>query len=327
MMKRREFITLLGCAATAWPLAARAQQAAMPVIGYLGLSSPETGAISVASFRQGLGEAGYVEGRNVTIEFRWAQNERDRLPELAADLVRRRVAIIVSTPLSAALAAKAVTTTIPIVFGASGDPVRSGLVASLNRPGGNVTGASDMNIELGAKRLGVLHELLPRAARFALLVNPTSPTVDVLVRDAQSAASAIGRQIEILTAGTNREIDAAFANLVQKRIDALAVTPEILFVARRIQILTLAARHAVPAIYSDRTFAQVGGLMSYGTSLPESYRQVGIYTGRVLKGEKPSDLPVMLATKFEFVINLQTAKVLGIDVPPTLLAQADEVIE
>ena len=327
-MQRREFITLLGASAAAWPIAVRAQQAAMPVIGYLNPGSPEISPHLVAAFRKGLGEAGYVEGRNVAIEFRWSQNENDRLPELAADLVRRRVAVIAapgSTP--AALAAKAATTTIPIVFGGGAAPVQVGLVASLNRPGGNLTGVTSMSGEIGAKRLGLLHELLPRAARFAVLVNPNNPIVETMTTDLQAATVAIGRQIDILTASTNREIDMAFATLVQKRADALLVTPDTFFINRRVQLVTLAARDRVPAIYWQREFAEAGGLMSYGPNFLDQYRQVGIYTGRVLKGEKPADLPVMQPTKFEFVINLQTAKLLGITVPPTLLALADEVIE
>jgi len=311
-----------------WPLAACAQQPAMPVVGYLYAGSPEPSAIQVAAFRKGLSETGYVEGRNVAIEFRWAHNEIDRLPELAADLVRRRVAVIV-TPgsVTPALAAKAATTTIPIVFSSGADPVQSGLVASLNRPGGNVTGFSTMSNEIGAKRLGLLHELLPGAARFAVLVNPNSPTAELQIKDAQAAASTIGRQVEILYAGTNSEIDTAFASLVQKRADALLVSSEGFFTNRRVQLVTLAARHAVPAIYHVREFAEAGGLMSYGPSQTDQWRQVGIYVGRILKGEKPADLPVMRPTKFEFIINLQTARLLGITVPPTLLAIADEVIE
>ncbi len=300
----------------------------MPVVGYLYAGSPEPSAIQVAAFRKGLSETGYVEGRNVAIEFRWAHNEIDRLPELAADLVRRRVAVIV-TPgsVTPALAAKAATTTIPIVFSSGADPVQSGLVASLNRPGGNVTGFSTMSNEIGAKRLGLLHELLPGAARFAVLVNPNSPTAELQIKDAQAAASTIGRQVEILYAGTNSEIDTAFASLVQKRADALLVSSEGFFTNRRVQLVTLAARHAVPAIYHVREFAEAGGLMSYGPSQTDQWRQVGIYVGRILKGEKPADLPVMRPTKFEFIINLQTARLLGITVPPTLLAIADEVIE
>ena len=326
-MKRREFIALIGGAA-AWPLAARGQPA-MPVIGYLHPASPEAAAYLVAAFREGLSETGFVEGRNVAIDFRWAHNDNDRLPGLAADLVSRRVAVIV-TPNSApsSLAAKAATTTIPIIFSIGGDPVQFGLVASLNRPGGNVTGVTGMSVDLAAKQLGLLHELLPGATRFAVLVNPkNTPNADAVTRDAQAAAAGIGRQIEVVAATTNSGIDAAFATLVQERADALLVSPDALFNARRVQLITLAVRHAVPAIYPFREDAAAGGLMSYGPSITDANRQAGIYTGRILKGEKPADLPVLRASKFEFVINLQTAKTLALEIPPTLLARADEVIE
>jgi putative tryptophan/tyrosine transport system substrate-binding protein len=324
-MKRREFITLIGAA---WPLAARAQQPAMPVVGYLGTGTPGSGANGLAAFRKGLSETGFVEGRNMEIEFRWAQNDRDRLPELAADLVRRKVAVIAAPgSVLGALAAKALTTTIPIVFSTSGDPVQLGLVASLNRPGANVTGFNDMSSELVPKQLGLLHELLPGAARFGVLVTRTNPWIDGLISDAQSAAAAIGRQVEILFAGTDREIDAAFANLAQKRIDALLVTTDTILAGRVTQILTLAARHAMPAIYPTRVWADAGGLTSYGPTVTDQSRQAGIYTGRVLKGEKPAELPVMRATRFEFIINLATARAIGLMVPPTLLALADDVIE
>jgi putative ABC transport system substrate-binding protein len=327
-MHRRSFITLLGTSAavSAWPLAARAQQTAMPVIGFLGTGSPET--TNIAEFRKGLSETGFIEGRDVAIDFRWAHNELDRLPELAADLVSRRVGVIaIQSGTLAALAAKAATTTIPVVFATGADPVQSGLVASLNRPGGNVTGISSMAAELLAKRLGLLHELLPGAARFGLLADPNASAFASTTRNVQAAAAAIGRQIEVLTASTNREIDAAFAGLVQKRIDALLVSPDTLFYNRRVQLATLVAHYRVPASYSRREYAEAGGLMSYGASFTDRDRQFGIYTGRILKGEKPADLPVMRPTKFEFVINLQTARLLGIEVPPTLLAIADEVIE
>jgi len=324
-MRRREFITLLGGAA-AWPLAARAQQPVMPVIGYLDAGAPETSARLAAAFRKGLAEAGYAEGRNVAIEYRWARNEYDRLPEMAADLVRRQVIVIAAmggTP--TALAAKAATTTIPIVFGFGGDPVQTGLVAILNRPGGNITGVVTMNVEVAAKRLGLLHELVPGATRFAVLVNASNSAAASLTRDALAAAAPAGWQIEFLAVSTNRDLSAAFASFA-KRVDAVMVAPELLFVSRRVQLLTLAARHAVPIIYPSREFAEAGGLMSYGSSFTDMHRQVGIYAGRILKGEKPADLPVMQPTTFEFVINLQTAQALDIDVPPTLLARADEVI-
>jgi putative ABC transport system substrate-binding protein len=326
-MRRREFIGLLGGAAT-WPFAARAQQPAMPVIGYLGLGSPEADAHRVATFRKVLSEAGYVEGRNVAIEYRWAHNALDRLPELAADLVRRRVAVIATpTSVAAPLAAKAATTTIPIVFSNGADPVQAGLVASLNRPGGNVTGATSLSLELGPKRLGLLHEMVPGAARFAALVNPNASTTERQIKDAKAAASSIGRQIEVLNARTNREIDAAFASLAQMRAGALIVGTDQFLTSRRVQLATLAVRYAVPKVFPAREFSDAGGLMSYGAVLAERDRQVGLYIGRILKGEKPADLPVMQPTKFEFILNMQTARTLGIDVPTTLLAQADEAIE
>ena len=327
-MRRRQFISLLGSAAAAWPLAARAQQAALPVVGFVYPSVPELSAGIVAAFRKGLNETGFVEGRNVTIEFRFGYNDIAQLPKLAADLVDRRVAVIAtpgSTP--SALAAKAATATIPIVLGIGPDPVEIGLVASLNRPGGNITGITSMNAELGAKRLGLLHELLPSAVRFAVLVNPNNRNAEPLTRDAQATASAIGREIEIFAASSAREIDAAFVSLLQKRADALLVSPDPLFDSRRVQLVTLATHHRLPTIYSFRENVEIGGLMSYGSSATERDRQVGIYAGRILKGEKPADLPVIRADKFEFVINLQTASVLGLDVSPTLLALAHEVIE
>jgi ABC-type uncharacterized transport system substrate-binding protein len=328
-LKRRAFISLLSGAAAAWPLAARAQQPAMPVIGFLHSASAAAYAHLVAAFHKGLSEAGYSEGQNVAIEYRWSEGHNERLPALAAELVRRQVAVIVTPGSTAAtLAAKAATPTIPIVFLSAVDPVKTGLVASLNRPGGNVTGVSDIGVELAAKRLGLLHELLPGAARFALLVNPDNPGItDAFVTEAQTAASAIGRQIEVVTASTNDDIDRAFATLVNKRADAFLVSTDALFVTRRVQLVTLAARHAVPAMYFRREFAEAGGLMSYGSNLADQFRQNGIYAGRILKGEKPAEMPVQLPTKFEFVVNLQTAKALGIDVPTTLLARADEVIE
>jgi putative ABC transport system substrate-binding protein len=327
-MQRRKFITLLGGAAAGWPFAARAQQPAMPVIGFLSAGVPEAEANLVGALRQGLGEVGIVEGQNVRIEYRWARNDNSRLAELAAELVRRGVAVIYtpsSTP--AGLAAKAATTTIPIVFSTGADPVQVGLVSSLNRPGGNVTGVGGMTAEVEAKRIGLLHELLPRARNFALLVNLKNALSRALVPVAQASAAAIGLQLEIFNASTNGEIDTVFASFANKRIEALTVGPDTLFITRRTQLITLAIRYVVPAIYPFREDAVAGGLLSYGTSQTDNARLAGVYTGRVLKGEKPADLPVQQATKFEFVVNLQTAKTLGIEIPPPLLANADEVIE
>ena len=322
---RRELIAAIGGAA-AWPLAARAQQRAMPVVGYLEGGSPEPS--RVVAFHKGLSETGYVEGRNVATEYRWAHNELDRLSELAADLVRRRVSVIAApNTIEGALAAKALNTTIPIVFGTTRDPVQSGLVASLNRPGGNVTGFSNMLSQLGGKQLGLLHELIPEAVRFAVLINPAGTTIEPYIRDVMAGAAAIGRQVEFFTASTNRDIDAAFASVAQKRADAILVGPSPLFGNRRVQIVTLAIYHRLPTMFNERDKVELGGLMSYGGSITDLARQVGIYTGRILKGEKPAELPVQLATKFEFIINLQTARTLGIKVPPTLFALATEVIE
>ena len=327
-MKRREFITLLGAGAAAWPLAARAQQPAMPVIGYLYSGASETSAPWTAAFRQGLSELGFHEGRNVAIEFRWANNETGRLPELAADLVHRRVAVVVAPGTAASvLAAKAATTTIPIVFRTGGDPVELGFVTSLNRPGGNVTGVGAMSLETGSKRLGLLRELLPSATRFAALINPDDPNVGHLTKDLQAAAATIRRDVEMFGASNSREIDVAFANLARKRPDALLVSSQGLFSNRRVQIVTHATRQGLPGMYFVREFVEAGGLMSYGSSTSEQFRLTGVYTGRILKGEKPADLPVLRASKFEFIINLQTAKVFGLDIPTSLLARADEVIE
>jgi putative ABC transport system substrate-binding protein len=326
-MKRREFITLFG-GAVAWPLAARAQQPAMPVIGFLGAASPGPFAPQVAAFRQGLDEAGYVEGRNVTIEYRWADDgQYDRLPAMAAELVHRQVAAIVAVSIPAAIAAKAATATIPIVFNVTGDPVRLDLVAGLARPDSNATGVNSFLAELGAKQLGLLRELLPTAARIGLLVNPTNANVEGVTKDVTAAAATLGVQIDVVQASDSREIEAAFATLVRNKADALLIGSDVFFISRRVQLATLTARHAIPAVQNVRGFAEVGGLMSYGTSQTEASRQLGVYTGRILKGAKPADLPVVQSTKFEFVINLPTARALGIEIPPTLLARADEVIE
>ena len=327
MMRRRAFITLLGGATVAWPLAARAQQTGMPVVGYLDASSPGASAPRVAIFRRGLAEAGYVEGRNVAIEYRWAEGRYDRLPEMAVELVRREVAVIVASTIPAAVAAKSATATIPIVFYVAGDPVKLGLVAGLARPGGNATGVNNFAAELGAKLLGLLRELLPTARRIGLLVNPTNPNVEGATKDVTAAALATGVEIDVVRASDSREIEVAFATLVRNRADALVVGPDAFFTSRRLQIATLATRHALPAVANSREFAEAGGLMDYGTSLTEVYRQLGVYAGRVLKGDKPAELPVVQSTKFEFVINLPTARALGLEVPATLLARADEVIE
>jgi putative ABC transport system substrate-binding protein len=327
-MRRRDVITLLGGAA-AWPLAAGAQQAAMPVIGFLHAGAPEANANNVRAFRKGLGETGHVEGRNVSIEFQWAYGDLTRYKELAAELVRRQVAVIV-TPLgtTAALAAKASTATIPIVFSSGIDPVQLGLVASLSRPGGNLTGVNYMQSELGAKRLGLLQEMVPLASRFALLVNPSnSVAAESTARDVGTAAAAIGRHVDIVKAATARDIEAAFGKIVQNRANALIVAPDPLFFDRIVLLATLAARHALPAIYGPREYVDAGGLMSYGASNMERYRLVGVYAGRILKGEKPADMPVIQPTKFELILNLPTARMIGVTVPPSLLAQADEVIE
>jgi putative tryptophan/tyrosine transport system substrate-binding protein len=328
MIGRREFIALLGGAAAAWPLAARAQPAALPVIGILHPGSPEPAAKYVASLRKGLAETGYVEGRNIAIEYRWGHGDSGRLAELVSDLISRGVTVIV-TPggIAAALAAKAATPSIPVVFVVGADPVQAGLVASLNRPGGNVTGISSMNTGLAAKQLELLHQLLHRDARLAVLVNPGNPQTRTALAEVQAAAAAMGQQFEAVTAATYRDISPAFGDAVQKRADAMLIVADPLFASRLVQLATLAARHALPAIYALREFAEAGGLMSYGSNFTDLFRLAGAYVGRILKGEKPADLPILQATKFELVVNLQTAEALGIDVPPTLLARADGVIE
>ena len=325
-MKRREFITLLGGAA-AWPLAARAQQSAMPVIGFLHPGSRDPNVDRLRGFDRGLKEVGYVEGENVAIVYRFADGQANRLPELAADLVRRRVAVIVTTTGRGPLVAQAATTTIPIVFAVNEDPVNLGLVASLARPGGNLTGVNFLNAELNAKRLQLLRQLASTAARVAVLINPSNPAADSSVTELEAAGKEMGLQIQILKATNSREIDAAFATLVRDRVDALFVTGDALFTTRRVQFATMTARHGIPAAFSAREYVQSGGLMSYGSNLADTFRQVGIYTGRILKGEKPADMPVIQPTKFELVINVHTAGLLGLTVPPSLLAIADEVIE
>jgi putative tryptophan/tyrosine transport system substrate-binding protein len=327
-MKRREFITLLGGATVAWPLAARAQQSAMPVIGFLASTSPTAWAPYLTAFKQGLREAGYIEGQNVTIEYRWAEGDYARLPALAADLVRRHVAVLVAVGgSSSAKAAKAASSTIPIVFTTGGDPVGLGLVASLNRPGGNVTGVALLISEMESKRFGLLRDMVPTATLVAVLLNSRSPVSTTELNDVQEAARAVGQQIHILNASSEQELDAAFASLAKLGAGALLVGSDPFFNSRRSYLVSLAARARVPAIYELREYVVAGGLMSYGTSLVNGYRQVGLYTGRILKGEKPQDLPVVQSTKFEFVINLKTAKALGLEVPLRLQELADEVIE
>jgi putative tryptophan/tyrosine transport system substrate-binding protein len=329
MSSRREFITLLGGAAAVWPLAAGAQQAVMPVVVFLHPGASEVGARDVAAFRKGLQESGYVEGQNVTIEYQWLEGQYDRLPAVMGDLVRRPVAVIAipgSGP--ATRAAKAATATIPIVFGVAGDPVQLGLVDSFARPGGNATGVNFLAEEVAAKRLRLLHELVPKAARVAVLVNPANAAAtENTLRDLHEAAPIIGLQIRVLKATTIGEIDAAFAMLARERPDALFVGPDGFFSSRRVQFAILAARERIPAAYTQRGYVAAGGLMSYGTDQLDMSRQVGVYSGRILKGAKPTDLPVQQSTKFEFVINVQTARALGIEVPPSVLSIADEVIE
>jgi putative ABC transport system substrate-binding protein len=327
MMKRREFLTLLGGAA-AWPLAARAQQPAVPVIGWLGTGWPESATEQVHAFREGLSGAGFVEGKNVAIEYRWEEGQYDRLPALAADLARRKAAVIFAyggpRPTRAA---KSATSTIPIVFTAATDPVAAGLVASLNRPGGNVTGAYSLNNELGAKQLGLIHEVVPKAMTLALLVNPNTPGADALPQNLQAAVRSLGLQIVILRAGSERDLDAVFASLAQQRPDALLIQADAFLAHRRIQIAAAAAQHGIPATAGSHVFAEAGVLMTYAPNAKEFVYQAGLYAGRILKGENPADLPVQQSTKVELVINLKTAKALGLTVPPSLLAVADEVIE
>jgi putative ABC transport system substrate-binding protein len=325
-MKRREFITLLGRGAVAWPFAARAQQPAMPVIGFLHPASPEAAARQMAAFRQGLKETGYVEGQNVGIEYRWAEGHYERLPALAADLVRREVAVIAATG-GGGSSALAATATIPIVFNNVSDPVKSGLVASFNRPGGNITGTVSLDGPLVGKQLGLLQKLVPDAALIAVLVNPDNASAESATRDVQEAAHSTGQQLLVLRASTEGEFDAAFATMAQQKAEALLVASDPFFFSQRNRLVALATQYRLPAIYIYREYPAAGGLMSYGASLPEQYRQVGVYTGRILKGAKPTELPVMQSTKFEFVINLKTAKALGLTIPPSLLATADEVIE
>ena len=324
-MRRREFVAGFGLSVL--PIAVRAQQS-LPTVGYFSAGAPEAAAYLAAAFRRGLAEVGYIEGKTVTIEYRWAYNDYSKLPEMAAELINRRVDVIVSvgaTP--AALAAKAATKTIPIVFTTASDPVKIGLVASLNRPGGNVTGVSAMTVEIGEKRLELLNDVLPDAKGFAILVNPTNQLTEALVSNARTASAAIGKPIEILAASNSREIDAAIEGLAHKRGVALLVSPDTFFDSRRVQLITLTARHAIVAIHPFRQAAEAGGLMSYGPSFTDIARSAGVYTGRILKGEKPAELPVLQATKFEFVVNLQAARVLGLTIPPAVLARADEVIE
>jgi len=326
-MKRREFITLLGGAAAAWPLAARTQQTAIPVVGLLSGRSPKDSAANIAAFRGGLAEIGYIEGRNVEVQYRWAEGKYDRQPALLTELVRQKPAVLVVFNQASAVAAKQLTTTVPIVFGMSGDPVKLGLVASFDRPGGNITGVSFLNTLLVAKQFEVLHELVPAPAVTAILVNPSYTNASDVRAEAQRAAVTLGRHLLIAEATTENEIDAAFAMLTQQRIGGILVGADPFFDSRREQVIQLAARHVLPAVYSSREFPPDGGLMSYGSSITEAYHLGGIYAGRILKGEKPADLPVQQSVKVELIINLKTAKALRIDVPTSLLLRADEVIE
>jgi putative tryptophan/tyrosine transport system substrate-binding protein len=328
MNTRRQFIMLLGSGVAAWPLAARAQQPAVPIVGFVEGRSADATVRQAAAFRKGLSETGYVEGQNVMVEYHWLDGQYDRLPVVMADLVRRRVAVIAAFSNAPALAAKAATTTIPIVFAVGQDPVRMGLVASLARPGGNATGINFFNQEAVAKRLGLLHDLVPKAVRIAVLVNPANASAtEPTLREIREAARVLGLQIAVLEASTSPEIEAAFSTLVPDRADALFVAPDSFFTGRPVQFATLAAHHRVPAAYTQRDFVEAGGLMSYGTDIPDMFRHVGVYTGQILKGVKPADLPVAQSTKFEFVINLQTARALGLEVPNSIQLLADELIE
>jgi ABC-type uncharacterized transport system substrate-binding protein len=326
-VNRRSLITLLGGAAAAWPLAARAQQQAMPVIGFLHRASPNTSGEGLGAFRQGLSDAGFVEGRNVAIEFRWAHGQNERLPALAAELVHRDVAVIVAISDSSAVAAKAATSTMPIVFAGGNDPVKLGLVASLNRPGGNITGVVNLNIELGQKRVQLLHELLSKPTVVALLLNPTNPSAEAISNDLEAAARTVGMQSRVLLASTASEIESVVASLTPLQAGALVIGPDAFFMSRSEQLASLTLQQRIPAIFQTREFAAAGGLISYVTNQADQYRQVGLYTGRILKGEKPADLPAQQATKAELIINLKTAKALGLTVPTALLVRADEVIE
>jgi len=327
-MRRREFISLIGSVAAMWSLAVQAQQASVPVIGFLSSASSKGHASYLAAFQEGLRKGGFIEGQNVTIEHRWAEGRHEQLPELAADLVHRQVALIAAASTSAALAAKAATTTIPIVFEMAGDPVRLGLVASLDRPGGNVTGVANLGIQMTPKRLQLLHEAVPTARVVALLVNPANPSVaETQLREARSAARTLGVDLHVLNASTERDFDSVFANLIQSRADGLVIAADPLFTSWSKQLAELAVRHAVPAIYGLRDFAAAGGLLTYGTDTPQAYQLAGIYAGRILKGDKPANLPVQLSTKVELIINLKTAKGLGLTIPNTLIGRADEVIE
>jgi ABC-type uncharacterized transport system substrate-binding protein len=327
-MQRRQFITLLGSVAVAWPITAHAQQSTMPVVGFVNVASAKSYAPQVSAFLKGLSEAGYVDGQNVTIEYRWAEGRTNQLPAMVADLVHRQVAVIAATTTPAAIAAKAANTTIPIVFEMASDPVRLGLVASLNRPGGNATGVTQRNVEIAPKRLQLLHELVPTANVIALLVNPANPTIaETTTKEMQAAAPSFGLELHVLNASTERDFDGVFAKLIQLRAGGLVIGPDPFFTSQREQLAALALRHAVPTIYQTRGFAAAGGLLSYGADTADAYRLAGIYTGRVLKGEKPADLPVQQATKVEMYINLKTAKALGVNVPNTLIGRADEVIE